>query len=126
MSYIKVSDLTGDQIRDVCKQVRCLRQAVSKLKVHLLCIGELFDRIKEENIDVSHFNKGTPTCPKCSKDLKIMMILDFDDVGRKLGACDECKHTEWVEDGGDIIDALHYFTEGYKTHEMRVIGHREI
>ena len=55
-----------------------------------------------------------------------MTILDFDDVGRKLGHCKPCETSEWVEDGGNIIDAYQYFTEGYKTHTMDVIGHTKI
>ena len=131
MSYRQVDTIPTEEIVAACKEAHCFRQANAKLKVHLEWIHELVEKVKKENIDVSHFNKGNVNCPKCGKPYKVMTILDFDDVGRKLGHCDDnnCsnyKKGEWVEDGGDIIDAFQYFTEGWKTHTMDVIGHTDI
>lgn len=126
MNWRKVESLTTEEIQEACKKAKCFRQTNGILKIHLDWIGELVDRVKREGIDVSHFNKGNVKCSKCGKPYKVMTILDFDNVGRKVGNCADCKHSEWVEDGGDIIDSFQYFTEGYKTHTMNVIGHTNI
>lgn len=126
MSYRDIHTIPTEEIITACKQAHSFRQANALLKVHLLCINDLVERVKKEQIDVSHFNKGDVKCPKCGQPFKVMTILDFDDVGRKLGHCKPCNTSEWVEDGGDIIDAYKYFTEDYKTHTMTVIGHTNI
>jgi hypothetical protein len=131
MSYRDIHTIPTQEIVEACKTARCFRQANALLKCHLLCIGDLVERVKQEKLDVSHFNKGVAACPKCGKPYRIMTILDFDDVGRKCGFCEDAncsnyKKSEWVEDGGDIIDAYKYFTEDYKTHTMTVIGHTNI
>lgn len=126
MTYINVDTLTTEEIYLSCKKSKCFRQANALLHIHLLNISSLIDRVIKENIDVSHFNIGNIKCPKCGNDYKVMTTLDFDDVGRKYGHCEPCKYGEWVEDGGDIIDGCHYFTEGYKTKQMLVIGHTDI
>ena len=125
-NYREVETMSTQEIKDACEQAHCFRQANVLLKNHLLNINKLVGRVFQEKIDVSHFNKGNVNCPKCRKPYEIMTILDFDDVGRKLGNCSDCKYNEWVEDGGDIIDAYHYFTKGYKTQQMVVIGHTNI
>ena len=125
MPYKSIKDISTNEIEDVCKTSKCFRSANAKLKCHLRCINELVDRVKNENIDVSHFNKDC-NCSKCGTPHKTMRILDFDDVGRLYGDCPNCGHQEWIMDGGDVIDAYHYFTEGYKTKEMMVVGHTNI
>jgi hypothetical protein len=126
MGYRPVEILNKEEIRKACTESRSVRQTLAILHVHLENIKTLFDKIIEENIDISHFNKGNLECSKCGKDYKIMTVLDFDGVGRKCGDCENCKNAEWIEDGGDIIDDYHYFTEGYKTHQMLVVGHTDL
>jgi hypothetical protein len=122
-SYVKVNDLTKEEIENACKKSKCFRQANAVCKVHLLNIKVFAERVAKENIDISHFNNGDVKCSKCGNDYQVATILDFDDVGRQLGTCKNCDHSEWVKDGGDIIDSFHYFTEGYKSKEMLVVGH---
>jgi hypothetical protein len=126
MPYTTVDTLTTEEINLACKKSKCFRQANGLLHIHLLDMQSLVDRVIKENIDVSHFNTGNNKCQKCGNDYQVMKILDFDEVGRKYGKCKSCNYGEWVEDGGDIIDAYHYFTEGYKTKQMLVVGHVNI
>lgn len=126
MEYRNIETITTEEIESACKRSRCFRQVNAILRVHLLHIQELARRINQDNIDTSHFNKSNVNCSKCGKPFNVMTILDFDDVGRKLGCCIDCNYSEWVEDGGDIIDSAQYFKAGHKTHTMNVIGHTNI
>lgn len=122
-NYKEVSALTREEIENACKNAKCFRQANAVCKVHLTDINLFAERVAKEHIDVSHFNIGSIKCSKCDNDYQIMTVLDFDDVGRQFGICKKCNHNEWVRDGGDIINSFHYFTEGYKSNTMIVVGH---